>query len=217
MEKGPPLCLPIGNDSHKKNHSSLYTSDPQLPMIELPSDPSRLVTDLIDNPQYGKHLGWIMAQRSASALRSHNNPTIMLVGLSGAGKSTTINRLFNSDICDIGCSRSTTNGITEHFVEIPSLRSGINNLRLSVIDTPGFHDTAGIDSDAIHAVCMQKFIKFPGFSVCTHLIVCHGNSPFALTSHASPTETRQRSISVRRSHCVFPRRQPYIRNELGIC
>ncbi|RUP44779.1 hypothetical protein BC936DRAFT_149020 [Jimgerdemannia flammicorona] len=81
MEKGPPSPLP------------------PLPMIEIPSDPSRLVTDLIDNPQYGKHLGWIMAQRSASALRSHNNPTIMLVGLSGAGKSTTINRLFDSEIC----------------------------------------------------------------------------------------------------------------------
>ncbi|RUS26512.1 hypothetical protein BC938DRAFT_470665 [Jimgerdemannia flammicorona] len=146
MEKGPPSPLP------------------PLPMIEIPSDPSRLVTDLIDNPQYGKHLGWIMAQRSASALRSHNNPTIMLVGLSGAGKSTTINRLFDSEICKIGSSSSTTKNVTEHFVEIPSLRSGISNLRLSVIDTPGFHDTNGIYSDAVHAVCMQEFIKFPGLS-----------------------------------------------------
>ncbi|RUP45232.1 hypothetical protein BC936DRAFT_148447 [Jimgerdemannia flammicorona] len=140
--------------------SCLRNLIPNPRMVDIPTIPSELVAMVQGDPDSAKHPGYYMAQRSVSARRSPNNPTILLVGMSGAGKSTTINSLFSSKICATGNNKSVTKDVTEFYVNIPSKRCGINNLKLSIIDTPGFGDSNGEPkSDAKHAVCMKRFFE----------------------------------------------------------
>ncbi|RUS19264.1 hypothetical protein BC937DRAFT_87754 [Endogone sp. FLAS-F59071] len=123
----------------------------------IPNDSDAIVSMLTDL-NLMNHIGIRMALRSKTANRSIQNPVIILFGITGAGKSITINKLFGAELCPTGDTKSTTKEVTEYYVEIPSKRSGIENLRLSVIDTPGYGDAdEGPAGDAKHAVCLQHF------------------------------------------------------------
>ncbi|RUS30134.1 hypothetical protein BC938DRAFT_479813 [Jimgerdemannia flammicorona] len=197
--------------------SRLHKLIPNPRMVDIPTIPSELVAMVQRDPDSAKHPGYYMAQRSVSARRSPNNPTILLVGVSGAGKSTTINRLFGSNICVTGGIVSVTKNVTEYYVDIPSERCGINNLRLSIIDTPGFGDShGGPDSDAKHAVCMKRFFETheglnKGIFPSAILIICPltdtrmggESSAFTKMLHAVRFTIFERAVDLRRPNVVF--------------
>ncbi|CAG7633813.1 unnamed protein product, partial [Allacma fusca] len=89
------------------------------------------------------------AYQSYKAGRSTNTATILLLGMTGAGKSHTINNLFTKEITPVGEGVSCTKDIVEFTIEMPSENAGISNAKIKVIDTPGFGDTEdGLEFDA---------------------------------------------------------------------
>lgn len=143
------------------------------PLI-IPND-SEAVASLLTEPGLMNHIGIRMALSSRTAHRSTRNPVIILFGITGAGKSMTINKLFGADICPTGNLKSETKEVIEYCVEIPSKRSGIKNLKLSVIDTPGYGDTDGSVEDAQHAVCLQHFfdVRYHWFIISHQVFTEH--------------------------------------------
>ncbi|CAG7730083.1 unnamed protein product, partial [Allacma fusca] len=81
--------------------------------------------------------------------RSTNTASILLLGMTGAGKSHTINNLFSKLITPVGDGVSCTKDIVEFTIQMPSQNLGISNAKIEVIDTPGFGDTEnGLEFDA---------------------------------------------------------------------
>lgn len=73
--------------------------------------------------------------------RCPNQVFILLVGLTGGGKSSTINYVFERDIAET-CETESKTRYTEEF-SINMKSDEYKDLQLSFIDTPGFNDTFG--------------------------------------------------------------------------
>ena len=87
-----------------------------------------------------------MQARTRQAQRSEKQTTIFLYGISGGGKSSTINYLFHKQIVQTSEELSITRDVSENSCAIfsESFRSYID---ISFIDTPGFDDTKGKDPE----------------------------------------------------------------------
>ncbi|KAI6660458.1 hypothetical protein LOD99_14043 [Oopsacas minuta] len=80
------------------------------------------------------------------SLKAHRNPyeaMIFLYGLSGAGKSTTLNHLFNTKLIPTSDSKSSTTDVIEYVATMDSIRWDVTGLNIGFIDTPGWGDTSG--------------------------------------------------------------------------
>ena len=76
--------------------------------------------------------GLSYAWQSYQAGRSTNSISILLLGLSGAGKSHTINNLFAKTITEIGDGSSVTKEILEFILPMPSEEAGISNMTVGI-------------------------------------------------------------------------------------
>ena len=70
------------------------------------------------------------AYESYEAKRSTNSVTILLLGLTGSGKSNTINSLFDKDITTVAEGTSVTKDIIDIVVSMPSEDLGISNSKV---------------------------------------------------------------------------------------
>ena len=80
------------------------------------------------------------------SLKAHRNPyeaMVFLYGLSGAGKSTTLNHLFNTKLIPTSDSKSSTNEVIEYVTTMNSIHWNVTGLDIGFIDTPGWGDTSG--------------------------------------------------------------------------
>lgn len=93
---------------------------------------------LPDNETLQKMINFIKA--SYQIERCINQATILVVGASGDGKSSTINHFFDQEIFPTSSETSCTKATEERFVVSSSDELKINNLKLAVVDSPGFHD-----------------------------------------------------------------------------
>ena len=101
---------------------------------------------------------------SINIKRGLNHVSILLIGSSGVGKSSTINHLLN--IGGEGVQFAKTSNITSEtritseflaFADDPKLE--VKNLVLGVVDTPGLNDTDGLTQDACNFYSIKKFYE----------------------------------------------------------
>ncbi|CAC5387665.1 DHH [Mytilus coruscus] len=106
-----------------------------------------------------RHPAMKMADIAMKMKRSPNQVFFLLVGLTGSGKSSTVNYLFDKNIAETGDSKSVTHSTTEYILKLKSVEWRIPDLKLSIIDTPGFGDTEGLEKDARNIMSIKRFFE----------------------------------------------------------
>ena len=116
-----------------------------------------------------KHPAMKMFGSSIQAHRSCNEAILFLYGISGAGKSATLNHLFDSDLIPTSHKESCTDSVTEWVSTFASEHWKVSNLEVGFIDVPGWGDSKGRDAAnlsliqhflAIHPILGSKIRKF---------------------------------------------------------
>ena len=141
-------------------------------MKELPSSKRSLMTEAfslnlfkndpnLDKPR-AKLISYI--HDSDKIKRGFNHVSILLVGSSGVGKSSTVNHLLNigGEGVQFAKTSSTTSEtrITSEFLAFaddPDLE--VQNLVMGIVDTPGFNDTNGLTQDACNFYSIKRFYE----------------------------------------------------------
>ena len=96
--------------------------------------------------------------------RGYNHVSVLLVGSSGVGKSSTINHLLNIGGKGVQFAK-TSDTISETritseflaFADDPKLQ--VKNLVLGIVDTPGFSDTGGERQSACNLYSIKRFYQ----------------------------------------------------------
>ena len=98
------------------------------------------------------------AYDSHSINRSAYHTTLLMLGETGVGKSSTINHLFGANVAKTSSTKSETRNTTEYVLTEDDVELGVKDLTLGIIDTPGFNDTEGIEQDACNLACIQNLL-----------------------------------------------------------
>lgn len=112
-------------------------------------------------------MGWLGKRKQTTTLFQHNDELVMVLGQTGAGKSSFINHAMGSKVASVG------GDLNSHTQEIkPYFMSSKGSSRIVLVDTPGFDDTHRSDREImvkilewLRAQCMlpsSPVIKFAG-------------------------------------------------------
>ncbi|KAI6659839.1 hypothetical protein LOD99_10593 [Oopsacas minuta] len=93
---------------------------------------------------------------SLQAHRSCNEAILFLYGVSGAGKSSTLNHLFSTDLIPTSATESATDSVTEWVSSMHSEHWRVSNLEVGFVDVPGWGDSEG--RDATNFALMEQFL-----------------------------------------------------------
>ena len=134
---------------------------------------------------------------SLKAHRSCNEAIIFLYGVSGAGKSTTLNHLFNAELIPTSAKESATDSVIEWVSSMHSMHWRVSNLEVGFIDVPGWGDSEG--RDATNFGLMQQFLSVHPILGCKArkfypnivLIVFNSNDNRMLGSNSSAMKMLQ--------------------------
>ena len=105
------------------------------------------------------HPGMNMVGNSLRAHRASNEAIIFLYGVTGSGKSSTLNHLFDKDLLETSDNKSCTKDAVEYVVTLTSKKCKITNLEIGFIDVPGWGDTDGNIQDAVNLNTISKFTQ----------------------------------------------------------
>ncbi|XP_065639448.1 uncharacterized protein LOC136072228 [Hydra vulgaris] len=99
---------------------------------------------------------------SKKSLRSFTKVSIILLGVSGVGKSCTINHLLSLAIARTSEDSSETRSTTCYSIKEKIQSLGVSNFLVDLIDTPGLSDGEGLKQDAanfksISNYCISEF------------------------------------------------------------
>ncbi len=104
---------------------------------------------------------------SREVRRSINHVSILVVGTSGVGKSSTVNHLLGVELAKTSESQSETRSTQEFTIHGSDPKYEVEELPLGLVDTPGFCDTDGSHQDACNLLSIQKFFRtHPKLSGC---------------------------------------------------
>ena len=99
--------------------------------------------------------------------RSFNHVSIVFLGLTGAGKSTTVNHLLGVDLAKTSETQSETRSTKEYIINSKDPEHEVKGVSLGLVDTPGFCDTDGPEQDACNLLSIQRFFRtHPTLSGC---------------------------------------------------
>ena len=99
--------------------------------------------------------------------RSINHVSILLVGTSSVGKSSTVNHLLGVELAKTSEYQSETRSTVEFTIHGSDPKYEVEELPLGLVDTPGFCDTDGSRQDACNLLSIQKFFRtHPKLSGC---------------------------------------------------
>ena len=122
--------------------------------FQLPSSP--IEVNRMMGAEY--HEGMRMVQASLNAQRACNEAIIFVYGLSGAGKTSSLNHLFGSEIIPKSKKgTSDTHAVSEFTAVMNSLKWRVTNLEIGFIDLPGWGDTHGYVQDARNLAAIEQF------------------------------------------------------------
>ena len=113
---------------------------------------------------YRKELLFLQHQ-STKIGRGMGQVSVLLVGSSGVGKSSTVNHLFDLDekssihFAKTSSSISETRTTTEYVLRADEPEYEVKGLELGLVDSPGFNDTNGIRQDACNFLSIKEFYK----------------------------------------------------------
>ena len=161
------------SDYHPLKVTSMSKKTPsKSSMKELPSSKTSLLAEAtslgflgrkpnLDTPR-AKLISFI--NDSEIINRGFNHVSILLVGSSGVGKSSTINHLLNIGGQGVQFARTSSTKsetkITSEFLAFaddPDLE--VKDLVLGIVDTPSFNDTDGLTQDACNFYSIKKFFE----------------------------------------------------------
>lgn len=96
---------------------------------------------------------------SSQVGRCMTDVSAILLGNSGAGKSSTLNHLLGSPVAAVSATESETKATTGLKLETAYAPLAVSNLSLTIVDTPGFNDTCGHEQDACNLYSIAKYRK----------------------------------------------------------
>ena len=102
-----------------------------------------------------------MVRNSLKAQRACNEAIIFAYGISGAGKSSTLNHLFGLDKEKIFIEKANETDtvlVSEYTATMASEEWGVRNLEIGFIDVPGWKDTNGEYADAKNLANIEHFM-----------------------------------------------------------
>ena len=102
------------------------------------------------------------SQLIGSSLKAYRNPyeaMIFLYGITGHGKSSTLNHLFKTELIPTSDNKSCTKDVIEYVATMDSIHWNVTELELGFVDTPGFGDTASGEKDIENLAKIDNFIS----------------------------------------------------------
>ena len=113
------------------------------------------------------HRGMEMVGNSLKAHRACNEAIIFVYGLSGAGKTASLNHLFGFQLINIEQNRAShTKLVTEYVARMVSHEWRVKNLDIGFIDMPGWFDTDGEEQDIRNVATIDHFLVNHSYLGC---------------------------------------------------
>ena len=145
----------------------MATNDPQPPpkhsqyistgkIMKLPSTNLELAAR---RRQHHMHKGINLVDSSIAIGRAMNEAIIFTFGLSGAGKSSTLNHLFGVNLSPTSATTSCTRHVSHYVACMSSTDWEVDNLRIGFVDIPGWGDNNGLHQQAKNMAAVETFLS----------------------------------------------------------
>ncbi|XP_071162766.1 uncharacterized protein [Mytilus edulis] len=127
-----------------------------LEWLSLPTSEQQLQNLQLNNEN---HPAIRLADHAIKMKRSPNKVFILMFGLSGAGKKSTVDYLLGTNVRETRKLQSGVQSTIEFTLKLKSNELRIPDLQLSIIDTPSFCDADGIEQDAKNIMSIKNFLE----------------------------------------------------------
>ena len=149
------MCIALNVPRNNLNNMAETSSE----SVEIFTLPSSLYEAGYLSRSSTLHNGMMMFANSVQAHRAPNQAIIFLYGLSGAGKTSSLNHIFGFEVIKIvNKFKADTNSVTEYIATMKSEVWGVNNLQINFIDMPGWSDSGGEEADIRNMALIDQFL-----------------------------------------------------------
>ena len=109
--------------------------------------------------QHHMHKGIHLIDSSIAIGRAMNEAIIFTFGLSGAGKSSTLNHLFGVNLSATSATTSCTRHVSHYVSSMSSTSWEVDNLRIGFVDLPGWGDGSGLHQQSKNMAAIETFLS----------------------------------------------------------